>query len=254
MLAHVYTPRMTIRLIDLDARVRNAVRHYWNTLDSQAERQGRFSSKVDTGYRAAVTGGKQMDGFCELVETVLQDNHPSTLRVFRDSSLEIPGYFRPTKKWDMLVFYEKTLLAAIEFKSQRGPSFGNNLNNRAEEAVGTGNDAVVAYREFAFGQHAPRPWLGWLMLLEDCPGSRSSVGIKEPHFPTFPEFRGSSYALRYELLLRRLRTESLFSETALLLAPTTGAASGAYAEPADDLAIRRFLASLVGHVSGIVAS
>ncbi len=39
------------------------------------------------------------------------------------------------KKWDLLVV-EGCLIAAIEFKSQVG-SFGNNYNNRTEEALGS---------------------------------------------------------------------------------------------------------------------
>jgi hypothetical protein len=43
--------------------------------------------------------------------------------------MELPGYFRPTKEWDLLVILDGNLLASIEFKSQIGPSFGNNYNN-----------------------------------------------------------------------------------------------------------------------------
>ena len=40
------------------------------------------------------------------------------------------------------------------------------------------------------------------------------VGVNEPHFKVFPEFRGASYAKRYELLLRRLVLEKLFDGAA----------------------------------------
>ena len=43
--------------------------------------------------------------------------------------LTLPGYFRPTKLWDLLVTYKGQLIAAIELKSHVGPSFGNNFNN-----------------------------------------------------------------------------------------------------------------------------
>ena len=51
-----------------------------------------------------------------------------------------------------------TLLAAFEFKSQVGPSFGNNFNNRTEEALGSATDLWTAFREGAF-QTSQRPWL-----------------------------------------------------------------------------------------------
>lgn len=244
---------MPIILKNIEPRVRSAVKHYWGTLTTQAGRQGVATGRTDTGNRNAVTGGKQMDGFCELLMGVLADNGITKPVIHRHSRLEIPGYFRPTKKWDMLIFHGELLLAVIEFKSQRGPSFGNNFNNRAEEAVGTANDALVAYRERAFGDQAPKPWLGWLMLLEDCDDSQQSVGVAEPHFPVFPEFKDSSYAKRYEILLRKLRLENLFNETALILTKESEAASGAYSEPAADLSMQRFLASFAGHIAGIIA-
>jgi hypothetical protein len=78
-------------------------------------------------------------------------------------------------------------LAAVEFKSQRGPSFGNNFNNRTEEAMGSALDLWTAYREGAFNKTI-RPWLGYVFLLEDCEGSRRPVKVREPHFKVFPEF------------------------------------------------------------------
>jgi hypothetical protein len=245
---------MPIILKNIEPRVRSAVKHYWGTLTTQAKRQGAGTGRTDTGNRNAVTGGKQMDGFCDLLMGVLADNGITKPLIHRHSRLEIPGYFRPTKKWDMLIFHDGVLLAVIEFKSQRGPSFGNNLNNRAEEAVGTANDALVAYRERAFGDQAPKPWLGWLMLLEDCEASQRRVGVAEPHFPVFPEFKDSSYAKRYEILLRKLRLENLFNETALILTKESEAVTGAYREPALDLSMQRFLASFAGHIAGIIAS
>jgi hypothetical protein len=227
---------MPIILNKIEPRVRSAVKHYWGTLSSQAERQGSVTGRGDTGNRNAVTGGKQMDGFCDLLMAILADNGITKPLIHRHSRLEIPGYFRPTKKWDMLIFHESVLLAVIEFKSQRGPSFGNNLNNRAEEAVGTANDALVAYRERAFD------------------GSQHPVEVAEPHFPVFPEFKDSSYAKRYEILLRKLRLENLFNETALILTKESEANTGAYSEPAPDLSIQRFLASFAGHIAGIIAS
>jgi hypothetical protein len=243
---------MPIILKNVEARVRKAVRHYWRTLDSQASRQGADTGRPDAGNRTAVTGGKQMDGFCDLLMGVLADNGITGAVIHRHSQLEVPGYFRPTKKWDMLIFHGPILLAVIEFKSQRGPSFGNNLNNRAEEAVGTANDTLTAYRERAFGDQAPKPWLGWLMLLEDCDASQRPVGVAEPHFKVFHEFKDSSYAKRYEILLRKLRLENLFNETALILSKESDAANGTYSEPAQDLSMPRFLASFAAHVAAAV--
>ncbi len=229
-----------------DSYVQKAVAHYWKTLLDQSKKQR--SGDADRGGRAAVTGGKQMDGFCELINWLLITNGMPEAHIYVRSKLELPGFFRPTKQWDMLVVHGGNLVAGLEFKSQRGPSFGNNFNNRTEEALGNATDLWTAYREGAFGTSQPRPWLGWVMLLEDCKGSTDPVGISSPHFKTFPEFTNSSYAKRYELLLRKLMLEKLYDGAAFLMATEKTGPHGTYSEPAADLTMKKLLAGLAGHV------
>ena len=61
------------------------------------------------------------------------------------------------KKWDVLVLVDSQLVAAVEFKAQVGPSFGNNANNRAEEAVGVSEDLWTAFRDGRLGRDAIPP-------------------------------------------------------------------------------------------------
>ena len=105
------------------------------------------------------------------------------------TQIELPGWYRPEKKWDLLIVEDGQFLAGIEFKSQVG-SFGNNYNNRTEEAIGSASDLWAAYREGAFKPSA-RPWLGYMMLLEDARAPRVPFGPQEPHFKVFPEFKSS---------------------------------------------------------------
>ena len=238
-------------LKDIDKRIGTAVAHYWKTLAAQSKKQN--SGDADRGGRAAVTAGKQMDGFCNLVSQFLADNGMSKAHIFRDQKLELPGFFRPTKKWDLLVVYQGNLVAAMEFKSQKGPSFGNNFNNRAEEAVGTAHDLWTAYRDKAF-RLSPRPWLGWVMLLEDCPKSRSPVDVNEPHFPVFPDFKGTSYLNRYELLLEKLVRERMYDAAAFLISNASQGKSGQFQEPAKALEFKQFFASLGGHLATVLAT
>lgn len=237
---------------DLAKRVELAVAHYWKTLSAQSRKQ-RKGKAADRGGRSAVVAGKQMNGFCRLICEILIENGMPEAHIHLDKTLELPGFFRPTKKWDLVVVYKNNLVAAMEFKSQRGPSFGNNFNNRSEEAIGTAHDLWTAYREGAFAK-SPRPWLGWLMLLEDCEASRAPVAVDEPHFPVFPEFKGASYMQRYELLLRRLVRERLYDSAALLVATEKQGKMGQFKEPAQDLQARQFFASLGGHIGTILAS
>lgn len=78
-----------------------------------------------------------------------------------------------------------------------------NCNNRTEEAIGSAHDLWTAYREGAFGKH-PKPFVGWMILVEDSAASRSPVRDASPHFPVFPEFQGAFYQKRYDLLCQRL--------------------------------------------------
>ncbi|MGI8906117.1 MAG: PaeR7I family type II restriction endonuclease [Candidatus Sumerlaeaceae bacterium] len=243
---------MSIVLPPFEDRLGEAIAHYWTTLIKQAKpRKGRAS---DRGRRSAVTGGKQMDGFCSLIHWVLSINGIGDASVYVRNKRELPGFFRPTKDWDLVVVHDRFLIAAIEFKSQRGPSFGNNFNNRTEEALGNATDLWTAYREGAFGTERLRPWLGWVMLLEDCPGSTRPVSVCEPHFSVFPEFRTASYAGRYELLLRRLVTEKLYDATAFIMSTEPEGMHGIYTEPAADLTMKKLLAGLAGHASAYMAT
>lgn len=166
--------------------------------------------------------------------------------------MTLPGYFRPTKLWDLLVINEGRLIAAIELKSQVGPSFGNNFNNRTEEAIGTAHDLWTAFREGAFGKH-PRPFVGWLMMVEDAPESRAPVRDRSPHYPVFPEFQGASYLKRYDVLCQRLIQENLYGAASVIASPRTASATGAYSEISELTGLKTFVTTLAGHVAAEAA-
>jgi len=118
-----------------------------------------------------VTAGKNMDGFASLVKNIVRANGLEHADIHRKRRvLTLPGYFRPTKLRDLLVMNEGRLVAALEFKSHIGPSFANNFNNRAEEAIGTAHDLWTAYREGAFGEQT-KPFIGWLRKNHDSSDS-----------------------------------------------------------------------------------
>ena len=143
-------------------------------------------------------------------------------------------------------------IAAIELKSQVGPSFGNNFNNRTEEAIGTAHDLWTAYREGAFGNQ-PRPFVGWLMLVEDAPESRSPVRDNSPHFNLFVEFRGASYLQRYDLLCRKLTQEQLYTTASVIASPRTASDTGDFSSLSAMTSLKTFVASLAGHVAAAAA-
>lgn len=198
---------MALDLVDYELKALDAVKAFWGNRAAARNKQIE-SGKADQGERAGVTAGKNMDGFLALMLDLIRANGLAHAEIHqRRAMLTLPGYFRPTKLWDLLVIHKCELIAAIELKSQVG-SFGNNFNNRVEEAIGTAHDLWTAYRDEAFGKQ-PRPFVGWLMLVEDAPESRCAIRDSSPHFPVLEEFKGASYLDRYDLLCQKLVREQL---------------------------------------------
>lgn len=256
----------------MEKRLREAIQHFWTVRQRQATSQGGGEEQArDRGERSAVTAGKHMDGFIRLIRDVLVEAGLTSASIFCKPREEtkppgkrkkaepcapgstrtiLPGWFRAEKDWDFVVVTNGMLVAAIEFKSHVG-SFGNNCNNRVEEALGNATDLLAAYREGAF-KPSMRPWMGYMMLLEDAPKSVRPVRVCEPHFPVFDEFRGASYANRYNILLMKLLRERLYDGTCFLMtAREEGIASGAYDEPNQELGFRNFVTSLLAHATAV---
>ena len=250
-----------------------AVRYFWAQRDRQAA-----AARAGEGQGRNVRGGMHLDEVQSVIVALMLEHGVSPGDIYsncallKTGKLELPGYFRPTKQWDLLVVRDGRLLAAMELKAQVGPSFGNNFNNRTEEAIGSAHDLWTAYREHAFGQ-SPQPWLGYLFLLEDHQKSTSPVRNPRPHFEVFSEFNEASYARRYELLCRKLVLERKYSSACFLMSrrPRQESAenrdtpfgrrgdqssmfaqdteyadySSVYSEPSEDLGARQFLSSLL---------
>ena len=227
---------------DLEDRIAEAVEFFWATRNGQITRQNQTGTH-DQGNRCAVTGGKQLDGFVELIKDVLILNGVPERCIFIDTDLELPGYFRPNKKWDLLVVDNNELVIAIEFKSQVGPSFGNNFNNRTEEAMGSALDIWTAYREGVFGTQRA-PWLGYFMVLEDSRKSNEPVRVRSPHFPVLREFIDASYKERYEIFCSKLLLERQYSAACFTTTSITN--NGIYYDfPREELSCREFIVSML---------
>jgi hypothetical protein len=236
-------------LENLDREISDAVRWYWETRAGQAKDQ-KVSENSTRGRRADVLGGNQMDGFAGLVEDILAENGVPRDSVVHDYHATLPGYFRHEKEWDTAVVHDGELLAAIEFKSQAS-SFGNNLNNRAEEAVGSNTDLLEAYEEGVF-EPSPPPWVGYLMLMADNEASRNTPNLREPNFSADEEFQGATYVDRMELLCLRMLRKRLVNGAAFILSDRDDGIEGKYREPNKELRFERFARALTAHVSGYI--
>lgn len=206
-----------------------AVRSFWNT----KQRQGN------------VLAGKQLDAFLSLLSDVAVDSGVPCDCIYVKNN-HLPGYYRATKDWDMLIVSpKKNLVAAIELKSQVG-SYGNNLNNRTEESLGSSEDFWTAFREHAFACNQS-PWLGYMMVVGKDEGSTHAVKVSEPHFPVLPEFRDSSYLDRYRILCQRLVLEHKYNAVALIATSD----ENNHENLADNISIETFINSFKGHLLGI---
>jgi hypothetical protein len=259
---------MPLNLADYDNLARLGIRQFWSGRGSALD----DDEKTQGGERSNVLGGKNMDGFLAMIQGLVQCNGLPEAEIYTKGrpNLTLPGYFRPTKLWDVVVLDQSKLVAAIELKSHVG-SFGNNFNNRTEEAIGTAHDLLTAVREHVLGVQ-PMPFLGWLILVEDSPKSRCHIRSSARHFQVFNEFlapveekqdaptkrkrskkpparRLASYLTRYDLLCQRLMSESLYTRAAVMASPRTAVATGEFASLSEPTSLRAFAAGLAGHVA-----
>lgn len=220
---------------EIEVMVSGAIQQFWGIRNAQLG-----NSNTDQGNRRAVTGGKQLDGFIDLLKSISVNYigvQPSW--IFTSNSV-LPGYFRPTKNWDFAIITPANeLLSVIELKSQVG-SFGNNFNNRTEEALGSAVDLWTAYRENGFDQTTP-PWVGYVMIIESNEKSNSIVKTQPSVFRIRDEYLNSSYISRYVSLCRKLVQERHYSVSALI--GTNG--SNQFSYPDDELSFNRFIQSFV---------
>ena len=247
---------MALNLDGYEERVSEAITKFWTTRET-----------------SGVRSGKTLDAFAELLTWVIHSNGLPSALIITGRQAQLPGYFRPTKSWDIVVIHKKKLIAAIEFKSI-ADSFGKNSNNRNEEALGSGIDIKEAFNEDAF-EGITRLFTGYLLLVEDCPETERNIKINMKHFRAmkefianeneynttyirsasgyFPAIDGVSYMKRFDILCRRLMQKQLYTAASVIISPKTGVTSGEYGDISRDTSIRAFLISLASHVETIAA-
>ncbi len=215
-----------------------AIRHFWRTNNTQLKQCS------DSSNRGAVVGGKQLDGFLKLLkDACVSVGIP--LNSIYDNNNYVLGFFRSSKDWDFLIISPSgKLLVLIELKSQVG-SYGNNFNNRAEEALGNATDLWTAYREKEFPTLGT-PWIGYLMLIGDDEKSTTPVRNYSNHYPVLSEFENASYIDRYRILCEKLMTERLYTSACLIRTKN----ADTYCNVSETLSIDRFIDSLRGYLVG----
>ena len=230
---------------NFEKELAKAVQHFWCVRGRQKSLQGNKSGRKDAGERGSVTGGKHADGFVALIASIVKDaGLPDIdIHVAGKRPRTLPGFYRPCKEWDLVVLSGHSLVAVLEVKSQVG-SFGNNFNNRVEEALGNATDFWAAYREGMF-KLSQRPWLGYLFMLEEHDAStRPTKPVLLKHYPVDEAFQNRSYSRRYELVCERLVRDRLYDSACFFTSNAMSGKKGHYSEPNVELGIRNFAISL----------
>jgi hypothetical protein len=136
---------------------------------------------------------------------------------FQDPLSTVAGHFRAAKSWDIVCRDSKGIpRICVEFKSQVD-SYGNNENNRYEEALGSGLDVRARY-----GEHAA---LGFLLIFCDEEATRRPTRDRLPQLD--PTFQNTSHIERRIVFAQRiveyeLKNRALYDAAAVLLVRRDG--------------------------------
>ncbi len=235
---------------DYEADFAAAVNDFWRIKSSQ-QAASEEAGTDDGSTSGSVRAGKHMDPFEALVRKVVQDAG-ITVDDSPGDKIYLPGYYRETKSWDVVLQYQGHTLAVVEAKSQ-GSSLANNFNNRVEEAIGQAADVWKSHERNLLVSGI-RPWIGYLMIVEETPKTTEPKHLRRgkavPEGMTVdPAFDGMSYAERYATAFKRLDQERMLDATCVAI--TSGPSS--YTYPDQWLSFNSFAAQLWGRCQHVRA-
>ncbi|QQN27783.1 MULTISPECIES: PaeR7I family type II restriction endonuclease [Pseudomonas syringae group] len=248
---------MTLNISGYNERVEKAIQAFWQTR-----------------HTSGVRGGKTLDEFIHLLTWVVHNNGLPEATVIHGRAAQVPGFFRPTKTWDLLILDGNTLVAAIELKSI-ADSFGKNANNRTEEALGSGLDLKEAFAEDAF-EGLTSAFSGYILVVEDCQRTTTNVKIQMKHFRamsefmaspeerdtvytrlangSFPSIQGVSYLQRFDILCKHLMQKKLYSAACVISAHREPGEGVVYDSVSPETSIKFFIAALAGHTQFVATT
>jgi hypothetical protein len=223
-----------------------AVSLFWTT------RADQIAALEDGGLAGgAARAAGHMNGVRDLVKSIFIDaGMPKNSIVYEPY---LPGYYRARKRWDMAIRYNGALVAALEFKSQVG-SVGKNINNRFEEALGSGTDTWAAQTKFAAYGEIP-PWLGYVFVLREDEETEKLDRPTNALFPPDPAYSGMSYNQRYQEMLKRFIGDNIYQAGWFITTKVDEAGKVSYAEPlatASGKAFRTLVEGRVNYVRSVL--
>jgi|FLOH01.1.fsa_nt_gi hypothetical protein len=188
--------------------VADALRQHWLLRAKQLSKHTQ-SANGAPGGRGEVAAGSHLDPLLDLLRVSVSIPAGVTVHWKRgDTGMALPGWFRTAKNWDLVYRRSGKPIAVVELKSLMS-SFGNNLNNRVEEAVGCAEDLDRAIRE---GLISTPVWKGFVFVIADDPDSKKpSRSARADGID--PVFEGVSYVQRASILSQRLQRSNLYNKT-----------------------------------------
>lgn len=221
--------------------IKRALLQVYINLDAAGKRQLERGIH-DQGARSQVTSGKHLNPIAQAIRTdLIKIGYHEDEVYYEGGCLRLPGWFRPSKDWDLLAFDDSNLLAALELKSINS-SFGNNANNRIEESLGSAVDAAHAIKNELIPFQTKPPLLGYVLIVRLCKDSTKPGGAGlSSVYPIDKVYEHVSYFERLSVMCRRLLSEQIYQAVWIVgVNPETGE----IVEPEVDLTYDKFIASL----------
>lgn len=192
------------------SRIKSAFKEWFDIKDAQAKK-AIAAGKAQSGNRAAVTGGGHLRGVNQLIlDEIIRIGAPG-ISHFTNRKAELPGWYRRSKQWDLLVLQHGNPILVVEYKSMKG-SVGKNSNNRLDEVIGVAEDARKATEEGLLPENMRRAYI-YLLEISD-----EAVRVNRPTRPAgSPDimfhgdeiFDNTSYLDRFGITAQRMRQTGL---------------------------------------------
>lgn len=198
---------------------------------------------------AASRGGHLVQGIIDALADGLVTVGIDRSAIRLAQRVALPGMYRSTTIWDLLVLDEGIPVGAINVATQIGPSFGNNFNNRVSEMVAAAADFNRAYAHDAV--RALKPCLGFLFVLEECEAStRPTSASARISFPSADsDFTELSIRDRYREVFRRLLSDHMYDAVCYITSRRPPGFS--LEEPDADMGFTHFIHNVADRIAEI---
>jgi hypothetical protein len=220
----------------LEEHVQAALRD-WVAVRAAQKQRSHEGGNAQQGNRAAVVGGRHLASIDALITAEIVKAAGPGLEFRTNERAKLPGYYRATKSWDLVVLRDGVPLLSMEYKSMSG-SEGKNLNNRADEILGMAEDTRQAE---IHGQLPKGMKRAYVFVMGITPESTAPVGAKAGTWSVDPVFQNASYLDRAAIMCERMCETGLFD---LAWAIGVRAEPFEYREPRPAVGWHRFAADL----------